>query len=351
MQEMFHARSVGFIFGITVILSGIGLFFVAQQYQNAHVVSAERDTVITAKQIQTPHPSPTVIPDQITTLAVTGDVLLARSVNQKMVSRNDFTWPFLKTFEKLRQADITFINLETPLIADCPPRDDGMIFCGDPKGVAGLQSAGVDVASIANNHIGNWGEDGVVETASLLTNSGIAVAGFEHPQVLEKNGIKFAFLGFNAVGKQPLVDNYSPELLIQRITDAKKLADVVIVQFHWGEEYRHEPTDFQERVAHEAIDAGADLVVGNHPHWVQPIEWYNGKLIVYSHGNFVFDQMWSEETRLGVVGWYTFRDKQLDRFEFLPVKIEDYGQPRWLEGSEGEWVKGVMDDNKKPIAL
>ena len=352
MKSFLRSRWVGVLFAVAVFLFALLLFYLA--FSNPSFLP--KLTVATVPTQDVPFPTlflitPTPAEDLVTTIAVTGDVLLARTVNYKMVSKNDFTWPFLQTYQKLREADISFINLETPLIADCPTRNDGMIFCGDALGIQGLQVAGIDVATIANNHIGNWGEEGVEQTVAILENDNIGVVGFQEPLIIEKKGIKFGFIGFNAVGKQPLVDNYSPELLLQRIVEAKQVSDVVIVQFHWGEEYRHDPTDFQIRVAHEAIDMGADLILGNHPHWVQPPEMYQGKLIVYSHGNFIFDQMWSEETRLGVVGWYTFRGKELERFEFLPIKIEDYGQPRWLEGNEGEWVRGVMGDNKKPIAL
>ena len=86
----------------------------------------------------------------------------------------------------------------------------------------------------------------------------------------------------------------------------KRQVDFVIVAFHWGIEYTALPTQEQRGIAHQAIDAGADLILGNHPHWVQATEKYQGKYITYAHGNFVFDQMWSQETREGVVGKYTF---------------------------------------------
>jgi poly-gamma-glutamate synthesis protein (capsule biosynthesis protein) len=91
-----------------------------------------------------------------------------------------------------------------------------------------------------------------------------------------------------------------------------------------------------------AIDAGADLVIGNHPHWIQPVELYNGKLITYAHGNFVFDQEWSLETKQGVVGRYTFYDTQLVDVEFLPVLIENYGQPHFLMGAEKQFILDHM---------
>ena len=92
------------------------------------------------------------------------------------------------------------------------------------------------------------------------------------------------------------------------------------------------------------IDDGADVVIGNHPHWIQPPEIYKGKFIMYAHGNFIFDQMWSENTRKGVVGKYTFYDKKLVDVEFSPVLIENYAQPNFMSDAD---KKILLDDLKK----
>ncbi len=268
------------------------------------------------------------------TLLVTGDVLPARSVNQKTTSSKDFTWPFAKTADFLRSADLTMINLETPLVPNCNVRTDGMVFCGDQRNVEGLKFAGVDVVNYANNHAGNAGKNGVTETVKLLEGAGFVVSGVNQPVYKTVNGVRYAFLGYNDVEKYGFIDDVDKEKMSTKITQTRQNADVVIVQFHWGEEYRYQPTSRQKDLARFVIDQGADLVVGNHPHWIEPLEWYKDKLIVYSHGNFVFDQMWSTETRLGMVGRYTFQDKQLVDVAFFPIKIEEYGQPRWLEGKE-----------------
>lgn len=270
------------------------------------------------------------------TLLATGDVLLARSINYKMLQLQDFTWPFVHTAELLKAADLTFINLETPLITTCPTRVDGMFFCGDLRGVESLQYAGIDVVNLANNHAANFGLEGVLETEKALTEQNFTISG-----LLDRNagfttvkGTTFAFLGYNEVNEQAGVTPADPEIIKKEVAAAKQQADLVVVQFHWGNEYTYSPSDNQKRLARIAIDAGADLIIGNHPHWYQPIEFYNGKLITYSHGNMVFDQMWSRETREGVVGEYTFQDKKLVGVRFVPVLIENYGQPRILDGAE-----------------
>lgn len=271
--------------------------------------------------------------DNIRSIIATGDVLLARSVNARTVGRKDFTWPFHKTYQILRDADITLINLETPLVEPCPVRTDGMVFCGDRANIAGLEFAGVDVVNIANNHIGNYGEEGVRQTIESIQTVGMQTSGTPHVSVADIRGLKFAFIGFSEFPQTGIL-SADVKNVIEHVRKAAGTADVVIASFHWGTEYTRIPTEFQKQLGRLAIDQGADLIVGNHPHWWQPVEIYNGKLIMYSHGNFVFDQEWSEETKVGIVGKYYFFDDQLIDAEFFPVRIVDYGQPYFLEGEE-----------------
>lgn len=279
------------------------------------------------------------------TIIATGDVITARSVNYQALVRKDFKWPFLKTADFIKSADITFINLETPLLNKCLVTQEGMSFCGDAGNVEGLVLAGVDVANLANNHAGNYGEDGVEETKEVLMKNGIDVTGVEKNNLLVKDvrGLKFAFLGYNDITKfQPGVANAQEERIKKEILEARKQADVVIVAYHWGAEYRSQPDDSQIYLGHLAIDAGADLVIGNHPHWIQPIEFYKGRLITYAHGNYIFDQMWSEKTKEGVIGKYTFYDNKLVDVEYFPLKIQDYGQAYFLEGGYRERILTEM---------
>jgi len=290
-------------------------------------------------------------------IVATGDVIPARAVNYETIKRNDFTWPFQKTADVVKDADITFINLETPLLHACPVTQQGMIFCGDAKHVEGLLLAGVDIASLANNHAGNYQEKGVEETVQLLQDTGIAVVGTAtiNPTVIDIRGMKFAFLGYDDITTpQPGVANVDEETIKKDIANAKTQADYVIVTYHWGVEYRDQPDDRQIYLGHFTIDAGADLVIGNHPHWIQPVEMYKpslpspdgerkNKLITYAHGNYIFDQMWSEETKKGVIGRYTFYDNQLVDVEYLPLYIENYGQPHFLED---EQKQKVLEDMK-----
>ena len=135
-------------------------------------------------------------------------------------------------------------------------------------------------------------------------------------------------------------------------------ADVVVVQFHWGKEYQRQPMadpnvptpDDPVVIGHLSIDWGADIVIGNHPHWYQGIEIYRGKLITYAHGNFVFDQMWSEETREGVIGTYTFNGTQLVGATWKAYRIYDYGQPVFMNAADNATALQTMEAASDQLA-
>lgn len=277
---------------------------------------------------------------RIRTLIATGDVIPGRSVNYKMLEYNDFLYPFRRTAAYLRRGDITLINLEAPLVAGCPVTDQGMSFCGDPRTVQGLTYAGIDVACTANNHIGNYGEAGIQETRIHLRAAGIGFCGLGSVDHKVVRGLRFAFLAYNTVGER-----FDYATARREIRAARRTADVVIVSVHWGKEYVPLPEiapgiadDDPVRVAHWIIDSGADLIIGNHPHHVQAVELYHGHLITYAHGNFAFDQMFSMETREGVVGTYTFYGRRLIAVRYRPIFIYDYAQPRWAEPAQARAI-------------
>lgn len=273
----------------------------------------------------------TLSAEKVTVLVATGDVGLVRSVNFQMTQRNDFTYPFAETAAVLKGADLTLVNLEGPLVKNCPLTNAGMIFCGNSHGVEGLISAGVDLANLANNHALDYGQKGLTETVATLTKNKITLVGPEKIVVQNVKARKIAFLGYEDVNHR--VDEKKIKAQIQ---EAGSLANLVVVSLHWGTEYTPYPNKRQQELARLAIDSGADLIIGNHPHWIQPAEIYQGKLIVYAHGNFIFDQMWSRKTREGIIGQYTFYEDQLIDAEFFPVLIDNTYQPHLLENKEKE---------------
>ncbi len=285
-------------------------------------------------------------PDEYS-IIVTGDVIPARSVNSIMVRKNNFLYPWEKTAEILQSSDLLFINLETPLLPVCKITDEGMKFCGNAQAIEGLKYAGVKVVSLANNHAGNYGQVGLQKTRELLGKNGIQTVGMEKPAVIQIKDKKFGFLGYNDIEKQEGLGMSlaSESNIASEVSKLKKETDFTIVTFHWGIEYTASPSARQKELAHIAIDNGADLVVGNHPHWVQGVEIYKNKLITYAHGNFIFDQMWSQETREGVVGKYVFDRFGLKDVSFYPVIIENYSQPRFANEKEAEKILKRMKNN------
>jgi poly-gamma-glutamate synthesis protein (capsule biosynthesis protein) len=268
-----------------------------------------------------------VVEKQSVTVVVTGDVMLGRMVMQKYLEANDYTYPFHNVADVLKNADLTFINLENPIIDDCPYHTGGYIFCSPSESVESLKFAGVDVVSVANNHSKNYGEEGLKKTISLLEDSGINATGNHNLVIKEIGDIKFGFLGLNkAQQSQPVLETREFDL----IHDSDKVVDVLIVGMHWGVEYQEKALPGVRALARELISHGADVIVGHHPHWVQDNEVIDGVPVYYSLGNFVFDQMWSEETKKGMVVRLTFDGEEVVKEEFLPTYIRNIGQPEFV---------------------
>ena len=300
------------------------------------------------------------------TLNATGDTIPARLVNIAASQRGDFLWPFRPTADYVKNADVTYVNLESPLLSGCPARSTGMVFCGDPRFVDGLTMIGTKVANLANNHV--YPGPDTQRTAELLQQHGIpTTTDVGPPVILNVKGVKVAFVGCNAVTGGPPVDRAALQADIQH---ARSQADVVIVQFHWGKEYERQPMvapgvapDDPIELGHLAVDAGADLVIGNHPHWVQGVEVYKDRLITYAHGNYVFDQVncfpsigadyrtyCSDDTRTSVVGTYTFVDTHLVGVTWKPTYADTSLQTQWADAARSSQVLKTMEDASVALA-
>ena len=298
------------------------------------------------------------------TIILVGDIMLNRGVKY-MIDRHgkgDFKFPFLEIADYLKEADIVFGNLES-VISDKGIKSGSIYsFRADLEAVEGLVFSGFNAVSVANNHVFDYGREAMEDSFSRLKKAGIAYigGGFNEkeaygPVIKEIRDsstgslqAKIAFLAYtnlcstgwqateNKSGIACLIkpQNESLESWLKKariekdIKEAKNLADLIIVSFHYGEEYRLEPDFFQVSVSKAAIDAGADLVVGHHPHVAQPVEKYNQGYIAYSLGNFVFDQGFSEETMKGLLLKITVKNGKIK--ELIPVdfEINQYFQPK-----------------------
>ncbi len=273
-----------------------------------------------------------------------GDVMLSRNVGYRSRVTQDPAYPFRYIAEFLKQADITFVNLESPFYHQGPktPPQNTMIFKAEPEMIEGLVKSGIDIVSLANNHFGNQGIRGELFTFDWLIKNKIEFIGAgrnlteaHEEKILERQGIKFAFLGYSydvpyyaASENSPGIAFWYIDKMQKDIGRAKEKADVVIVSLHAGEEYTHKPNSAQKKFAHAVIDAGASLVLGHHPHVVQEAEIYKNGLIFYSLGNLVFDQNWSQATSEGAIAKIIFSGKKIKSAEIIPIKIINNSQPQ-----------------------
>ncbi len=283
-------------------------------------------------------------PPKNTTLLFVGDIMLARGVASSIKKNfNDDFNLFLSTIPEIAEADIAFANLEGPISAQGKNVGSKYSFRFEPRVASALQNAGFDVFSVANNHAGDWTLTAFKDTLTYLGEVGILTAGGGMtkdeaitPSIIEKNGVRFGFIGFTDVGPNGLaVTETRAGILLASdpnfatiINDAKSQVDILIVSFHWGEEYVEHSTR-QTTLAYGAIDNGADIVVGHHPHVEQATEIYKEKLIIYSLGNFIFDQYFSPETMNGLAVSVTMNKDGMVSCEKHRVQLSKTFQPRF----------------------
>lgn len=281
-------------------------------------------------------------PSKKVTLAFGGDVMLDRGVKSS-VDRN-FAGDYSRLFEKLtplKDADISFVNLEGPVSNTGNNVGSKYSFRMDPKVLDVMRYAGIDIVSFANNHVGDWNKSAFNDTLSRLKQAGIKYTGAGtnkavaiEPTIIEKNGLKIGFLGFSDVGPDwvKATDSSSGILIASDpdfeniIKNANQKVDILVVSFHWGVEYARHNTR-QQTLAYKAIENGAELVVGHHPHVIQDTEEYKGALIMYSLGNLIFDQYFSEETMQGLIVETKFSGDKIESYDKKLVKLNSYFQP------------------------
>ncbi|MBN1168903.1 CapA family protein [Candidatus Woesebacteria bacterium] len=260
-------------------------------------------------------------------LVLVGDVMLGRTVMGKAYELGDFSYPFRQVAQKLSDSDIVFANLENPIVKDCPFTEKSMIFCSTPEMIEGLKLSGINVVNLANNHTGNYGDKGINSTIAYLNDANIGYTGRGELLIKEVSGISLGFLGFNYTFGES-ADIIEKDLQLIKNSDPK--VDHLIVGVHWGQEYQAVPNDFQKDLAKRMISSGADIISGHHPHWIQTTDFINGKPVYYSLGNFVFDQMWSEETKKGMVIKLLMDKEYISEIEREEVYMKDWAQPQFL---------------------
>jgi poly-gamma-glutamate synthesis protein (capsule biosynthesis protein) len=268
------------------------------------------------------------------TIIFVGDIMLDRAV-ERLMKKNSFLYPFEKISQFLKETDFVFGNLEGPIVKN-PPNfsDDSLQFAFYPEAIEGLKFANFNLLSLANNHTLNMGKSGLKQTREFLKNENINFVGdplkCSDEFLFQKD--KITFLAFN----KTFTSNCPDEEVIETIKSVKKQnpENFLIVSIHWGNEYQIKSSAFQQKLARKIIDAGADLIIGHHPHVVQEIEIYNNKLIFYSLGNFVFDQYFSEQTQQGLAVRLEINEKKLV-FRLFSIQSK-LSQPFLMEQKQAE---------------
>jgi poly-gamma-glutamate synthesis protein (capsule biosynthesis protein) len=314
---------------------------------------------------------PAAAPDDALTLVAVGDMMFGGS-SRGIMEQHGYDYPFATTRHLLAAGDLTIGNLETPLTGrGAPIAEKQFLFRDPPARVApALQRAGFDIVSLANNHTLDYGVEGLEDTIAALQHhnirhhgAGMNSGAARRPEIFEfPNGRKAGFLAYSCTfpeefwaAAQGPGTAFCHERHVR--ADVAALAgqgvDIIVVSFHWGAERARELRPYQPLLAHAAIDAGADLVIGHHPHVLQGIEYYREGLILYSLGNFTFGSR-TQHARTSVVANIAFRGGKFSRLEMVPINVNNFEvdfQPRLLSGEQAQAVQAELAELSASVRL
>jgi poly-gamma-glutamate capsule biosynthesis protein CapA/YwtB (metallophosphatase superfamily) len=249
-------------------------------------------------------------------LAAVGDINLG-DVPGEAIAANGPAYPWQGTGKALKAADLAFGNLESAVSTRGDPFPKAYNFRGTPAALKGLRrNSGIDVLNLANNHVGDYGPAATVDTVRRVERLGMKAVGAGAnlrralaPQVVKRLGLRVAFVGFSEIAplefaaapRRPGTAWASPKQIAAAVHAARRQADVVIATFHWGIEKQTLETARQRELADVAVRAGAQVVIGAHPHTLQPVRRQGGAIVAYSLGNFVFGAESPETTSTGIL--------------------------------------------------
>lgn len=301
--------------------------------------------------------------EPLTSLVFVGDIMLARKIekhaDEAAQKDKSAAYPFSGTEFLLQQADIAVGNLECA-VSDKgkPAQGKDYAFRAKPSFINKLKTSGFDVLNLANNHSADYGTEALVDTLERLKKADIAAIGAGRnldnaragAVMTLKNGLRLGFLGYTMIVPMDFpagrtgagVARVKEAWIKEDISRLKKQCDFLAVQYHWGVEYTSDPADRQKELAHKTIDWGADIVVGHHPHRIQDIEFYKGKFIAYSLGNFIFDMKHRPKVTEGILLLLKLKNAELHQIMIEPVFIEN-GQPVILSADKAPGKRSRED--------
>jgi poly-gamma-glutamate capsule biosynthesis protein CapA/YwtB (metallophosphatase superfamily) len=293
----------------------------------------------------TPLPTPTVIttptPLPVITLLFTGVIVPARCVQAGVDRRGNADYLYAEVRPLIEQADLAIGTLNAAITdyAEHTGCIETLKLVGSTNNLDALAEAGFDVMSVATNHIQNAGNAGFLDTLDNLHRVGIIPVGGGanleealRPAVLKVKGVRFGIISLGMIepmtyaGPQTSgIAELTSANLASAISAARHVSDVVIVMPHWGPEDTPDPDPNQQKFAQVAVNAGADLVMGNHTHVVQAVQEIDGVTVFYGLGNFIFDQTWDLAHQQGVLLQVTFEGEQMVGYEFIPTHVDGDG--------------------------
>lgn len=304
--------------------------------------------------LETPVPSDVIAEEtaEQVSLSFVGDMLPGEYI-AKIMAQEGYDFPYQKAMLYLSEPDIMAGNLELPVTTGGTPIENTpYVYKGSPDALPAMRDAGFDVMSLANNHALDQGLEGMRDTMKHLQEVGIGYMGVGEndteafaPLLMESKGVKVAYIGVSGFipfaelkadrNVPGIAETYDTTRTVAAIQKAEQDADIVVVMVHWGEDAMDTPEELQRDYARQYIDAGADLVIGSHPHVLQGFESYKGKWIAYSLGNFVYASYPSgKHAETGVLDAVCGKDGDC-QLKFNPM-IVIQSQPTPLEGDAAQ---------------
>lgn len=286
------------------------------------------------------------------------DVNFDRSTSFNASFANHDPSYFLANVAPIFEADdLTVVNMEGTLTTSNSRQDKTFAFKGDADFAKVFSTSSVEAASMANNHSSDYGEQSYNDTLEALSAEGIETFGYERIAYVDVNDVKVALIGVYELAEHEAIE----EEMVSRIKEVQDSgAELILVYIHWGIEREYVPNETQIKLGHAAIDAGADLVVGSHPHVIQGWEKYNGRYIVYSLGNFCFGGNSNPSDKDCMIFQQTFNIEgnqvaKNDDVEFIACSISSVSgynnyQPTPAEGSEKERIDSKIASSSQQIS-
>ncbi len=336
--------------GALVVISGLiltRLWLAGRQPVRPETVRSSAITNTNTSQVK-----PTAPPPAPVTIFAAGDIMLDRNV-EAVMAREGADFPFASVKSLWQGSDMVFANLEGPITKTHTRTPTGSLRFSFPATTAALlQEQGLTVLSVANNHAYDHGADGVVNTRASLSSVGIAPVGdtlrYRDEDVVTKTirGQTIVFVAFSSAVNKAF-DQTAALALVQRA--AIDPTSFVIVSIHWGNEYQLTASPVQTSLGHAFIDAGADLILGHHPHVVQNLEVYRDRLIAYSLGNFIFDQYFSTETQQELALGLELSDETIQVVLYPLQSVRSQPKPM-TDAAAGPWLSALAERSASSLA-